>query len=333
MSARSSSMAGSPDPTTVGGRPGSAPAPRLLGLAGRAAPAALAQVRRGAEEHDRHPGQHDPGPHHRAEHHAGGPVDDRAADLGEHLERAGEERGGREQRQPGARAGPRPRRGCGRRTRSRPRRWPSAPSVSAAQVTSSTPPTLAHPSQRAPAGCEELDCQDGRRVEIDPRPRVPRRRRCRRPRGDGSPRGVRRRRRGRTSTRSAALQGVRLLVPVVAIARRGGGRRARAGPRQDQRHGGGAADPARRPARDCSPSPGRRRWRRGTPRPGRSRSPRHRRPGGAAGAGRRPGRRRGRPGPRSRSRARTCRRWRPAGSSPAWASAFGYWAWIRPATE
>ena len=127
--------------------------------------------------------------------------------------------------------------------------------VSAAQVTSSTPPTLAHPSTAAPDGCGDAGCRIGECRDPIPDPGFPD--------DDGaadpavtaalaayaSGDGHRTSRRWPRCGRPAAGPG-------------GRGRSARwrcddrrAGPRQDQRHGGGAAHPARRPPAGCWPSP------------------------------------------------------------------------------
>ncbi len=111
MSARSGSSEGvigdSPGPE-AGFRPGRSAgdggALRLRRGGALALPAAApaAQHRRGAEQQHREARQHDAGPHHRVQHQVGGPVEDRPADLGEHLEGAGQERGRRQQGEPGA---------------------------------------------------------------------------------------------------------------------------------------------------------------------------------------------------------------------------------------
>ena len=119
----------------------------------------------------------------------------------------------------------------------------------------------------------------------------------------------------------AALQDARLLVPVVAVLGEVELRRRRAGPRQDQRHGHGAADRSRRPDRPAGVHRHRRAPRLG---PGGAAGPgggQARRAVGAPGRRRSARRRRRRPDHASRSRATTSPGWPPAGGSAGSVSA------------
>ena len=223
-------------------------------------------------------------PDRRAQHQVRRPaVTGRRPMLGEQLEGAGQVRRERQQGEAPRRAGPRPGPAGGTRTRSR---WP--PSEGERQR--SVLPRPRRPRPKRPHRTRRIGRQMARWSTATTAARDDRTRRDRPipdpgfagDDGAADPRARRRRwppaARGLRGSAGAgalaALQDARLLVPGGRGPRRGRGRRARARPRQDQRHGGRAAAGRRRPHGAAGLHRHRRRWPPGTPRRGRCRSPR-----------------------------------------------------------